>query len=153
MKALSLTQPWASLVAVGAKRIETRSWRTSYRGPLAIHAAKLRSRTLRMVPGEREGSTGADPSQGRFELMGVELMAKRTAPMDAGITWGGDIEFGPFDEKGLTQMEKALETMASGRGQTVEQFCADSRTSHMVAYRLAACVPGLIAEIRQLRSR
>lgn len=40
MKALSLTQPWATLVAIGAKKIETRSWRTSYRGPLAIHAAK-----------------------------------------------------------------------------------------------------------------
>ncbi len=40
VKALTLTQPWASLVAVGAKRIETRSWSTSYRGPLAIHAAK-----------------------------------------------------------------------------------------------------------------
>lgn len=40
MKALTLTQPWASLVAIGAKRIETRSWATNYRGPLAIHAAK-----------------------------------------------------------------------------------------------------------------
>jgi hypothetical protein len=40
MKCLTLTQPWASLVAVGAKRIETRSWHTSYRGPLAIHASK-----------------------------------------------------------------------------------------------------------------
>ena len=40
MKALTLTQPWATLVAIGAKRIETRSWRTDYRGPLAIHAAK-----------------------------------------------------------------------------------------------------------------
>ncbi len=40
MKALSLTQPWATLVAIGAKRIETRSWPTKYRGPLAIHAAK-----------------------------------------------------------------------------------------------------------------
>lgn len=40
MKTLTLTQPWASLVAVGAKHIETRSWRTAYRGPLAIHAAK-----------------------------------------------------------------------------------------------------------------
>lgn len=40
MKTLSLTQPWASLVAVGAKRVETRSWTTSYRGPIAIHAAK-----------------------------------------------------------------------------------------------------------------
>lgn len=40
MKALSLTQPWATLVAIGAKRIETRSWHTTYRGRLAIHAAK-----------------------------------------------------------------------------------------------------------------
>ncbi len=40
MKALTLTQPWATLVALGAKRIETRSWGTPYRGPLAIHAAK-----------------------------------------------------------------------------------------------------------------
>jgi hypothetical protein len=40
MKALTLTQPWATLVAIGAKRIETRSWSTRYRGPLAIHAAK-----------------------------------------------------------------------------------------------------------------
>lgn len=40
MKALTLTQPWATLVAIGAKKIETRSWSTSYRGPLAIHAAK-----------------------------------------------------------------------------------------------------------------
>ncbi len=39
-RALSLTQPWATLVAIGAKRIETRSWSTAYRGPVAIHAAK-----------------------------------------------------------------------------------------------------------------
>ena len=35
-----MTQPWASLVAIGENRIETRSWGTRYRGPLAIHAAK-----------------------------------------------------------------------------------------------------------------
>lgn len=40
MKALTLTQPWASLVAAGVKLIETRSWGTDYRGPIAIHAAK-----------------------------------------------------------------------------------------------------------------
>lgn len=39
MRALSLTQPWATLVAIGAKTIETRSFQRSYRGPLAIHAA------------------------------------------------------------------------------------------------------------------
>lgn len=40
MKALSLWQPWASLLACGAKRYETRSWATNYRGPMAIHASK-----------------------------------------------------------------------------------------------------------------
>ena len=40
MKALSLWQPWASAIAVGAKLIETRRWQTSYRGPILIHAAK-----------------------------------------------------------------------------------------------------------------
>ena len=40
MKAITILQPWASLIACGAKRIETRSWATQYRGPIAIHAAK-----------------------------------------------------------------------------------------------------------------
>jgi hypothetical protein len=42
VKALSLWQPWATLIALGHKRFETRHWPTSYRGPLAIHAAKRR---------------------------------------------------------------------------------------------------------------
>lgn len=40
MKAITLWQPWASLVALGHKSFETRSWGTSYRGPILIHAAK-----------------------------------------------------------------------------------------------------------------
>jgi len=40
VKALTLTQPWASLVALGAKLIETRSWQTSHRGRIAIHAGQ-----------------------------------------------------------------------------------------------------------------
>lgn len=47
MKALSLWQPWASLMAVGAKRIETRSWQTAYRGFIAIHAAQKWNMDLR----------------------------------------------------------------------------------------------------------
>lgn len=40
MRALSLTQPWASLVAIGAKRWETRDWPTNFRGEFALHASK-----------------------------------------------------------------------------------------------------------------
>ncbi|WP_331281011.1 ASCH domain-containing protein [Brevibacillus thermoruber] len=40
MKAITIHQPWATLIALGEKRFETRSWATKYRGPLAIHAGK-----------------------------------------------------------------------------------------------------------------
>lgn len=40
MKALTLTQPWATLMALQEKRIETRSWYTAYRGEMVIHSAK-----------------------------------------------------------------------------------------------------------------
>jgi hypothetical protein len=43
MKAISLWQPWAMLVAIGAKWIETRHWKTNHRGDLLIHAAKRHS--------------------------------------------------------------------------------------------------------------
>jgi activating signal cointegrator 1 len=40
MLALSLWEPWGSLIAIGAKQIETRSWPTQHRGEIAIHAAQ-----------------------------------------------------------------------------------------------------------------
>ena len=40
MRAISLWQPFATLLVAGFKINETRGWPTSYRGPLAIHAAK-----------------------------------------------------------------------------------------------------------------
>jgi len=36
----SLLQPWASLMAFGAKHLETRSWYTDYRGDVAIASSK-----------------------------------------------------------------------------------------------------------------
>lgn len=42
MKALTICQPYAELIARGEKWIENRTWPTSYRGPLAIHAGKSR---------------------------------------------------------------------------------------------------------------
>lgn len=39
MKALTVRQPWCWAIAMGHKNIENRSWTTTHRGPLAIHAA------------------------------------------------------------------------------------------------------------------
>ena len=38
MKALTVKQPWATLIAEGMKEYEFRSWKTNYRGKLLIHA-------------------------------------------------------------------------------------------------------------------
>lgn len=46
VKAISLWEPWASLVMIGAKKFETRSWWPNYTGPLAIQAAKKWNREL-----------------------------------------------------------------------------------------------------------
>ena len=40
MKALTIKQPWATLIIQGNKRYEFRSWKTNYRGDLLIHAGK-----------------------------------------------------------------------------------------------------------------
>lgn len=40
MRAITIYQPWATLIAIGEKRFETRGWPTNYRGKIAIHAAK-----------------------------------------------------------------------------------------------------------------
>lgn len=59
MKALTIRQPYASLTVsadqYGApfKRVETRSWKTGYRGPLAIHAGKYRPDMFFLGMGER----------------------------------------------------------------------------------------------------
>lgn len=48
MKALSIRQPWADAIIWGDKDVENRSWKTDYRGPVLIHAAKA------WGPSERE---------------------------------------------------------------------------------------------------
>ena len=40
MKALTIRQPWAWAIAAGHKRVENRTWTTTYRGYLMIHAAR-----------------------------------------------------------------------------------------------------------------
>ena len=48
MKALTICEPFATLICLPdddprAKRVENRNWRTTYRGPLLIHAGKSKA--------------------------------------------------------------------------------------------------------------
>lgn len=73
MRALSVKQPWAELIARGEKTIELRTWRTNYRGPLAIVASCLRSPAHPHIDGARGAIVAVT------ELVDVRL----TAPSDS----------------------------------------------------------------------
>ena len=45
MRALTVKPPWAWAIIHGGKDIENRSWRTHFRGRIAIHASKTFSRS------------------------------------------------------------------------------------------------------------
>lgn len=84
MKAISIRQPWASLIANGTKTIETRTWSTDHRGPLLICASKPDGRALCVVdvvdcrPMKRADSKAAccEPYDGAFAwvLRNVKLL-------------------------------------------------------------------------------
>ena len=69
-KAISIQQPWAWLIVSGIKPVENRTWLTTYRGPLFIHAGK------RVPPNE--------------ELREIEL-AYKVKINRADLTYGGII--------------------------------------------------------------
>ena len=48
MKALSVRNPWAWLIVQGLKDIENRTWQTSYRGPVLIHAGVTKANRIDM---------------------------------------------------------------------------------------------------------
>lgn len=62
MKALSIIEPYASLIRDGVKHIETRSWKTKYRGPVMIHASgKQIPRAYRENPGLMQHVRSVEP--------------------------------------------------------------------------------------------
>lgn len=68
IRGLSLHQPWASLVAWGEKRVETRNWSSPYRGRLATVSAP--SGTTRPTASAGSSPTSS-PSENRFPCRGV----------------------------------------------------------------------------------
>lgn len=101
MKAITILQPWASLIACGAKRIETRSWSTKYRGPLTIHAGRTVPNMDFFPPREEKALWNEDTQFGKViaiaELVDcVEMTIERIAAWRN--TYGDDeIAFGHFE--------------------------------------------------------
>lgn len=104
MKALTLTEPYASLVAMRHKAVETRSWSTEYRGLLAIHAAKGYPKWAKETAEEfaetlayETGSWDAALTLGRI-LCVVELVdVKHTEVARRGLS-AKELKFGDYHE-------------------------------------------------------
>jgi hypothetical protein len=75
MKALTIRQPWASLIIAGIKDVENRTWSTDYRGELVIHAGLAVDRPgltdfAHLLP----GAAAAEPLPSGAVLGTVELV-------------------------------------------------------------------------------
>lgn len=57
MRGLTIYQPYASLLAHGVKRYETRGWATHYTGAIAIHAGVNKSSIKRLIDAPKIGLT------------------------------------------------------------------------------------------------
>lgn len=120
MKALSLWQPWASLLAAGVKRYETRSWSTMHRGILVIHAAKHWSQEL-------ENLIQTEPLESRIKRLGYHSAAGFRARAPFGAIVGvvrlrACVRTDTIDETlsaaglaPLSSLERALGNYAPGR--------------------------------------
>src|SRR4051812_37374075 len=99
MKAISLYQPWASLVVLGIKRLETRRWRTPHSGLLAIHASRsfpdagrllCRQEPLRTLLAEAGFDTEYDLPRG--VLLGTVQLRRCVRSEEIDLDALGDIE-------------------------------------------------------------
>lgn len=123
MKAISLWQPWASAIALGVKKIETRSWKTRELGEIAICSAQKRTPELAEIFKELLEAHAA--ARRAFEdLVGLDnLGAFGRVPFDslpfgkvvavADLNMVGDVEF--FDLDKVSEQEKAFGDYSAAR--------------------------------------
>lgn len=83
MRCISLWQPWASLLASGAKTCETRGWPTRHRGKMLVHAAKKWNPDLAAV--------AADPRHFRPALEAAGVVFE---PTEEACERGWNLPFG-----------------------------------------------------------
>lgn len=77
MKALTIKQPWASLIMLHGKNVENRSWATSFRGHVAIHSSSKHSwdefQSAAELLKERDCGVAPDWNKGKLSYLGAIL--------------------------------------------------------------------------------
>lgn len=73
-RGLTIRQPWAFAIAEGFKTVENRSRRTTYRGPLLIHAGLTHDRTVPIVRYSRDAAVRLDELGGSGNFWEARVM-------------------------------------------------------------------------------
>lgn len=127
IKALTLWQPYATLKAHNIKIYETRSWETSYRGPMMIHAAKKPTRDTLYEIGDPEvvrqillalRELGYAPANMPLAACAGYFTEQERLPVGAFVGTGNLIKCHKIDRmfiSGLSDRERALGYFAPGR--------------------------------------
>ena len=115
MKVLSLLQPWATLVAIGAKQYECRSWQTTHRGPLLIHASAKR-------PTKREKD-----------------LFERAPYFNRFITDTNDLPYGAIIAK--VDLEAIYKTEAISHALSLQELAFDDYSPNRFAWKLVNLQP------------
>ncbi len=97
MKVLSVHPVWAWAIVHGHKPVENRTWRTNYRGPLAIHATKRPPRRIEEAARAALAALGIDVPEelseqailGTVELTGTPRLEDAPAAIRVhALAWG-----------------------------------------------------------------
>lgn len=111
-RALSLHQPWASLVVAGVKRVETRSWSTQFRGPLIVHASKAYSTRLERAANRIERVL---EMTGRLDEVGPDGLDLEKMPRGAFLGVVRLVTVAPTPNYSPSALERNLGDFSPGR--------------------------------------
>lgn len=95
MKAISIRQPWAWAILHVGKDIENRTWRTPYRGPVLIHAAKGMTREEYLDAAQMIDMVGLDKTPSLEDLLRGGIVGEARI-VDCVATHDSPWFFGPY---------------------------------------------------------
>ena len=144
MKCLSIRQPWALLVCIGARTIENRSWDTSHRGEIAIHAGGYRNAVKHFMELSAWDETINDTLSFGAIIGVAELYETRRFDER---NWGDPCAEGPFCH--LFRNARLFQTHSHTRGVSTCANCPWGGVAMRVEELKADCVDADANELRQ----
>lgn len=112
MRGLTIGQPFASLIAEGVKRVETRGWTSRYRGPLLIHAGANDPAWVRAFVGTTEGRVVLAALE---DAMGERWTGFRLLPRGAVVAVAELVDVWPGEHFHAEHPERAYGDLGPGR--------------------------------------